>query len=269
MGQPREDNFQSQAISKAAYHVVAEVEWPSQVIDEKSAILASLAYAVWRFSWRKGDFADMRLYEARCESHVLEQEHARDFLALPPEGRSEVVNARFLSDSAVLLAAILTVRRLSNVDPSGALRLGREIFDWISEMPTTSSDEGAWLACQAALAIGGSLRFLGEMSEAEGWLDHAEAAARRTSCAELSLQVEYQRLTNMYVRRQLSAVRDRSTKLIEGLARLGLKSDLGKAMFLHACTLKEGGSAAALDAFEQSAYEARSCPVTRYFLVSR
>ena len=54
----------------------------------------------------------------------------------------------------------------------------------------------------------------------------------------------------MFVRRQLSAVRDRSAKLIEDLERLGLESELGKAMFLHACALKEEGSATALDVFE-------------------
>ena len=158
------------SIAGRAYDVAVRLEWPSQVIDEKSGILATLAYAAWNASRKSLRLKDMRLYEARCETHVDEQPHARDFFGLSPNQRSRVTS-RFLSDPPVLLVAWLKVHRLLNSDPVGAADGGRELVDWIGRSADgPSSDEAAWFECQAAILVVGGLRHLGEIARAAKWL---------------------------------------------------------------------------------------------------
>ena len=245
------DSRWAHSTAKRAYDTAVSLEWPSQVIEDRSGILASLAYSAWNASRKRLNFAEMHLYEARCETHVNEQAHARDFFALPPDRRSRV-NARFLSDPPVLLVALLGLHRLVNTDPVGAAIGGRELFDWVGQSAVgPTSDEAAWFGCQAAIVAAGGLRHLGELAKASKWLEVAELAAKRTcSYAGLRLQVEYHKLTTMFSRRQLSEVIDGCTGLIEGLELMGLDPELGKARFLLASALKDAADERALGCFE-------------------
>ncbi len=258
------DSGWAYSISGRVYDAAVSLEWPSQVIEEKSWILASLAYSAWNASRKSLKFADMRIYEARCEKHVNEQPHIRDFFALPPDRRSRV-STRFLSDPPVLLVALLKLYRIVNRDPAGAVVGARELFDWINQSDSgPPCDEAAWLGCLAAMVAAGGLRHLGEIANAAKWLEDAERTARRTCySAGLCLQVEYHRLTLMFSRRQLSDVIDGCIKLIDGLESIGLDSELGKARFLLASALKDGAYEGALESFEAllSKAEVRSDPL--------
>ena len=116
------------SIAGRAYDAAVCLEWPSQVIEEKSGILASLAYSAWNASRKSLRFAEMRLYEARCETHVNEQRACSGLFR--PSAKPTIASeyARFLSDPSVLLVALLKLQRVVNSDPSGAAVGGRELL---------------------------------------------------------------------------------------------------------------------------------------------
>ncbi len=237
--------------AKSVYQYALRLPWPDELADERSEILAALAYQTWSSCLRDGRFSEMRVFEAKCDMHAREQELVRDFLSVPLEQRSKLLSARFLSDASVLISAISTLDRLVNTDPRTTLSWGRQLLEWVSRDQSLRDHERSWFVCQLSVSIAGALRHLGHMNEAMNCLSRAESAFDLSRLSPvLGTRFEYARLTLLYDRREYVELLGRLPTLVSKLERYGSGSELAKGRLLHACALKAVGSPEAVAAFE-------------------
>lgn len=179
---------------------------------------------------------------------------ARQYVLLrDTEGAAERREA-LLRTPDVLLSVCSILRE--QVDSSAALVLEEAVtlYRGISDscLPLGHFDERDFFLGDLALLAATASRVLGKRSDAELWLERAEAGFRHTvNPSPLMANVAYQRLALRCETGRYDEVAELSPMLALSFSRLNMLGEQAKCVFLEALALKQTGKhEAALDKFE-------------------
>jgi tetratricopeptide (TPR) repeat protein len=167
---------------------------------------------------------------------------AYEYLAIPPEERDDDLRRRLLSDPDVLAVLLRLLVDERETQPQGVFEEAASLHRWLRDSGTAIGlfDEREYLLGETASIAAVSARLLGQLDEAECWLDRAEAGYRHTvNPAPLLANVAYQRLSVRYESRKFTQLLELLPSLVESFNKLGMTRERAKAKFLEAITLKE------------------------------
>jgi len=190
----------------------------------------------------------LRFPSARRSQEVLSNSEAlalaeRVFEASAAERSEESWGDLLLRpEAAFAFAGLLYERR--DVSPSLVLELAEEFFTRIRSYghPLGLFDERDYLLGELALTAGAAARQAGRRSEADRWLNRAEANFRHVLNPGPKLsEVGYLRLALKFDRGEYDEVIELLPSLVESYKKLAMPKEVGKAEFLNAMCLKGAG----------------------------
>ncbi len=227
------------------YEVAAAVAWDDEV-GEKHQILARLAFLSWDHWRRRGAYRDAKEWQTRCVSHVLQQEHTRDYLNLGTQVRTAAVDRRFLSDEPVLLTVYASVTgERTNREPAVVRREAEALYRWLIEDGVASGlreELMHFLASGTAISAAVAESQLGRDRSRQELLALATNHAQLCSgSGPFRASIEQVQLINLYQDRAYAEVKLRIPALINELCTLGMHDKAVRASLLHGRTLKECG----------------------------
>jgi tetratricopeptide (TPR) repeat protein len=228
----------------ACYESLERLEWPNDVLGEKTELLTRFAYLAWRQSRRCGLWPSATLWERRAVELALKQDAVPEFLALSPERRSAELNLRFLSDPAVLLAVCARLTSALNPSPAEAILEAMAVRDWVSQNPSCvgpKEDLDNFLA-ELELIVAGGAKHCGRYQESRRWLDRVDRRCHtiafpeklRARCAFLRLSISFELHKYDEVMQGLPAV-----KL--AFEYMEMANFVARCSYLEATSLKELG----------------------------
>jgi tetratricopeptide (TPR) repeat protein len=158
-----------------------------------------------------------------------------------------------LNDPDVLTQVCGLLAREANTNPSRVAVESEALYRLIESRSERigAFDETDYFLGETALIAGSAGRTLGQLDDAEMWLDRAEAGFRHTVNPTPQLaRVTYQRLALRYDRGHYKHVIEMVPMLGSTFGRLNMAIEQAKCVFLHALALKESSdSRGALAAF--------------------
>ncbi len=226
------------------YGLVERREWVEDEFCEQDELLARLAYIAWNDCRRSADRLAMKGWQARCVASVRKQEIACNFLALPFSTRSAGLNARFLVERPVLLAACVALEKSRNTQPVLALREATLTYRWLLARLRASDapEEMSYFAGELAYSAAGCCRQLGYFREHDYWLEVARAHFSDTHNPEPMLtRLEWSRLVAVYDRHRGDEILDQIPAVTATFRRYGMEVDEIRSIFLEANVLKAVG----------------------------
>ena len=144
-----------------------------------------------------------------------------------------------------MLTSLLTeLRCYLNSEPGRVAEEASSIYGWLSAKGSAQFffDEREYFMGEAALLTGSSKRLLGQLQDAEGWLDRADANFRHTvSPAAHLARVAYTRLAIRHDMNRHDDVLELLPSAALTFERLGMGPDLAKCTFLRAMSLRMVG----------------------------
>jgi tetratricopeptide (TPR) repeat protein len=170
--------------------------------------------------------------------------HARDFLAIPVDERTDADREDFLSSPDVLLSICSLLKRNRDLAPAAILNEAASIYQWISRPGCELGlfDERDYFLGETALVAGGASRLLGRREEAFLWLDRAEAGFRHTMNPAPGLaNVAYARLALRFEMGRHQDVLELTPSLEASFTKLHMEAEAVKCRLLQAMTLKMTG----------------------------
>lgn len=171
---------------------------------------------------------------------------AAKYLSRPGEERRQSIESTY-GDPDVLMALCGLLRERVNEDAATVLTEARSIFDWITAQPDGIGffDERDYFLGESSLLAGCATRLLGDRSEAELWLDRADAAYRHTINPTPNLaRVSYIRLTLRYDMHRHREVLELVPSVALTFEKLAIYSELVKCWLLEALSMKALGLSA-------------------------
>ena len=168
---------------------------------------------------------------------------ATEYLACTAEERNERLEATY-GNADILMAVCGLLKNRLNEDPAGVLTEAQSIHSWVSSRQDGIGffDERDYFLGESSLLAGCATRLIGDRSDAELWLDRADAAYRHTINPTPNLaRVSYIRLTLRYDMRRYREVLELVPSVALTFEKLGIYSELVKCWLLEAMSLKELG----------------------------
>jgi tetratricopeptide (TPR) repeat protein len=170
---------------------------------------------------------------------------AIEFLKVPRARRSTEMIEACLTDSDTTLAICQALR--GRVDASPALVADEAIssHSWINANGSRIGlfDEKDYFLGEFALLAANAYRLLGRLTEADRWVDRAEAGFRHTvNPAPLLAAASFVRVAIRYAATNFEDVLDVLPSLIASFERFGMQRELDRGLFLRAAALKETGN---------------------------
>ena len=232
--------------------------WRGDHLGEKTQLLTAIAYLAWLQARRSGSDPDVTHWEERTASRALRQDEVRAFLAIPARARSEELNARFLRDTAVLVASCVQLRRLQETSPLVVLKEAEASREWLlgnSEV-IDSREEAAYFAAEFALILAGAAKQCGRYVDCQNWLKEAERSSAEVAKPErLLARIRYLRLAVLHHLYSYDEVLQQIPALKEAFGQLGMGASFVKSSYLEAITLKQVGR----DAEARAALDSLRC----------
>lgn len=181
--------------------------------------------------------------ETRVTSRGEALSAAREYLSRAGEER-RVNPESIYGDPDILMALCGLLRDRVNAEPVEVAAEAAAVFAWISARPGEIGffDERDFFLGESALLAGAATRILGDRSEAELWLDRADASYRHTINPTPNLaRVSYLRLTLRYDMHRYREVLELVQSVALTFEKLGVYGELVKCKFLEAMSLKALG----------------------------
>ena len=169
---------------------------------------------------------------------------ATNYLSQDVEERKTLDVESTYRDLDVLLSICGALRERVNSNPSEVFAEASRIFAWVTQQGRSLGyfDERDFFLGESALLAGSACRLLGENSDAELWLDRADASYRHTINPTPSLtRVAYARLSLRYDMGRYKDVLELLPSVALTFEKLALHAELGKCHLLEASSLKELG----------------------------
>jgi tetratricopeptide (TPR) repeat protein len=142
----------------------------------------------------------------------------------------------------VLLALCGSLRETTDSTPGTVAEKAEYLYRLVSKPGKEMGlfDERDYFLGELALITGGAARHLGKHEDAGRWLDRAEAAFRHVVNAAPQLaKVSYARLALFFQTRRFDDVLELIPSLLKSFERFGMTTELRKAEFLEAMSLKQ------------------------------
>jgi tetratricopeptide (TPR) repeat protein len=214
----------------------------SAVADERHVLSAAFAYVAWRCCRRMALWREARIWESRCEQHVVREDDASEYLRLGAVDRGRTA-PRFLRDRATLLVACRQLRRLANEDPAESVHFAIVAYRWVTgEMEAADEEERSFFAGELALAAAGALRLARRYVESEPWFQAASQWFSKTVIpAPLMARVGLNVAACLHNRLNLEESLTRLPLLIRTFREFGMEEDLRKCQLLEGMVLKDMG----------------------------
>jgi tetratricopeptide (TPR) repeat protein len=168
---------------------------------------------------------------------------ANRYLSYSVEERSETAESTYM-DADVLMAICGLLRERVNEDAAGVLTEATNLHSWLTSRKEGIGffDERDYFLGESSLLAGCATRLLGDRSEAELWLDRADAAYRHTINPTPNLaRVSYIRLTLRYDMHRHREVLELVPSVALTFEKLGIYSELVKCWLLEAMSMKALG----------------------------
>ena len=168
------------------------------------------------------------------------------YLATPLESRSPDLTRQVILKAESLVGLFSAFVSLIETDPETVLSETALLYGALTNDTASVGlfDEKDYFIGEAARFGGWACRLLGKYSEAEKWLDRAEAAFRHTvNPGPLLAAVAYARMAVRYETGANDDVLEILPSLIKSFEKLGMKTEHAKSRFLLAVTLKAAGDA--------------------------
>src|SRR6266568_2653512 len=172
-------------------------------------------------------------------------ELAEDFLAVPPQGRSDEQRSEAFSNPDVLLALLGSLERMRDTSPRVVFQEASTIYEWLKHAaPVGVFDERDYFVGQSAYLAGSTARLLGFPEEASRWLDRAESHFRHVlNPAPSMANVAYARLSLAFQAGRHMELLELMPSIRLSFERLGMGEETAKCLLLEAMTLKKLGKA--------------------------
>jgi tetratricopeptide (TPR) repeat protein len=167
---------------------------------------------------------------------------ANAFISEPHATRS-ATTWEFLFNADVTVAILDALKKIANAKPEYCFGEAAAAYERISASPLLGVfDERDYFLGEVALLAGNTARLSGRYDVAEFWLDLADSAFRHTvNSAPLLVRVNHARLAIKYDMHRYREVLALLPNVVREYERLEMVSDVAKARFLEALTLKELG----------------------------
>jgi tetratricopeptide (TPR) repeat protein len=168
---------------------------------------------------------------------------ASSFLAIPLEQRTESDQSDALAHPDVLMSICRLLRVAWDDEPARVAAEATAAYQWIDKTKNVGFfDERDYFLGELALIAGTACRHLGQLDEAEIWLDRAEASLANTINPGPSLaNIRYARVGIHYSRGKLAHVIDMVPALADSFERFGMPREWAKCRFALASALKALG----------------------------
>ncbi len=206
-------------------------------------MLARLAFLAWNQCRLAGDYLAAQVWQRRCTQHTLEQEHVRDFMAIPPRNRSRDLNERYLTDECVLLTAYDRLEYRRNMRPADGEQEGEALYEWIDSRAIDAgldSELVHYLAASAALLTLGAKLGMQHRENLPTWFDRVDSHIAKCRGSEPLLAIlDHRHITNLYMEGSYSPALNRIDPLIFKFEQLGMVENALKARYLKGLILKE------------------------------
>ena len=165
---------------------------------------------------------------------------ARAFL----EGKSADLSEtdRHLADPDVLSSICKLLNEAVNSEPKLVADRGSSVYRWLEarEEGCGFFDEREYFLGESARLAASAFRLLGDLDEAESWLQRAEAGFRHTvNPGPPMAQIGYLRLALAYDKSRFKEVLEILPSLLKSFEKFGMRGEAAKARFLEAVTLKQ------------------------------
>lgn len=241
-------------LAGACFDAIEGLDWPTDLIGERTDLLARFAYIAWRESRRSGSWDLMFAWERRAVQCALKQEAVPEFLSVPVAAISDELAHRFLSDSAVLLAVLARLGELLKGSPIRALQDASAVYAWVSNHPGhRSQEEHAYFLAELEFALAAGSKHCGRYREARHWLDSVDRRSLSLpSHAPLQCRSAFLRLAVAHELRLYEEVLEKLPVVRKRFQDLGMGNYVARCTYLSALALKETGrEEAAFERFQE------------------
>jgi len=237
------------------FKAVDALVWPEDHFGEKSGLLSTFSYLVWRQARRTGLEAAREEWERRTVDLALSQPWVRDFLEIPAQRWSNQLTGCFFQDPVVVFAYRARLGVRINLLPVAAWREAIIAYDWMTQNPTPllSNDERHYFLASFALTAGAGCKHCGDTNGAIDWLATAERHALQIiGSGEFRVRITFVRLSVAYERHQYDEVAARLPALLKDAEKVKSPVFSAKCRLLEAMNFKEMGEwERAMGAFER------------------
>jgi len=166
------------------------------------------------------------------------------YLNVPIDVRTDDEIRACLEDSDATLAVCQLLRSRCDSSPAVVTQEASFAYRWIADKGTAVGvfDEKDYFLGELALIVANANRQLGHLTEAERWINKAEAGFRHTvNPAPLLASSAFVRLAVRYAATDFEDVLELLPSVISSFERFGMQRELAKGRFLHAAVLNETG----------------------------
>jgi tetratricopeptide (TPR) repeat protein len=230
-----------------AHELVSRQVCPTDLFGERNEILSQLALMAWRRSRQFGSTETMLAWERKYRVAFAQPSAERDcleqYLATKISDRSDQFIDEILADVKRMFGICELLRVYRDAYPAKAAAEASFFYERVMERQGSLLDgEKVYILGVLALLAGSAERFLGRRGSATKWLERARSSFSNLSNAEPDLaRLAYAELTLWYEYRKFDQVLKAIPDLLRRFAKLEMKEDETKCLYVESLALKESG----------------------------
>ncbi len=221
--------------------LLEEAVWRDDDLEEREALLCSLAFIAWRAARVLNRSVDVHRWEAEYK-RIFRQSLAYQVTASSFASDSSSARQIVLGGAETVYQALLYCQDHGEADPQRVADGLVPLYGFLEVESRDQLDLHQFFRGEAAKLVGAALRSVGGSSEAGEWLDRAEKHIRAGVNRRPGLaRVLFQRLALCYTSSRFDVVTRICPRLEAECAELGMDEDRVKCRILWAGALKVKG----------------------------